>query len=613
MTRLYSIPGRFSTQTQPGTAGCPAPPPCPACGGLECLCRPRFFAGQILTEADLNRLDQYVVNKNKLHNRYLHGWGVVCGMEVVCHPCGDRVTVRSGYAMSPCGDDIIICQDDTAPVCDLIRKCRPTTPTYPDCTPQTAINTNDCQGLVEDWILAVCYHETPARGMTPMLSASTGGRCSCGGSSAAGCGCGCGGSQASSNGGSSRSKTGCATAVRTAPAPCEPTLTCEGYTFIVYKAPPAQRGTGNTSGGGNTGIVGQANTSVGGQLANNVLACITNIFQNAPPLPENPSPLSLQQWCCAVKQWLTDLLNTESTGNCALFDLLANVRCPDAAGFTSLQDYEAALEPVIEVYLQVLGELLRECLCGALLPPCPPPVDCNCVPLATLKVRRGDCRVLRVCNWGARKFVLTFPDLIYWFEWTNLFEALRLWIEVLCCNPFPQMSFLLPATAGSAAGAAQPVPAGAPATRPASPGSATTTGVVGSTASPFARLLSQSWLNRDQIIDARTLAAAYLGFTDATGNPLAAPFGMANPAAYLTINQVLRPTLEATLPPELSQLLSSLATQANPSASTSKAAATAAPAAASSADELAALRQAVDELKASVKAQADEIAKLKKP
>ena len=72
--------------------------PCPACGGLECLCRPRFFAGQLLTEADLNRLDHYIVAKNKLHNRYVHGWGVACGMEVVCSVCGDQVVVRAGYA-----------------------------------------------------------------------------------------------------------------------------------------------------------------------------------------------------------------------------------------------------------------------------------------------------------------------------------------------------------------------------------------------------------------------------------------------------------------------------------------------------------------------------------
>ena len=42
----------------------PACQPCPDCGGLECLCRPRFFAGQLLTEQDLNRLDRYITEKH---------------------------------------------------------------------------------------------------------------------------------------------------------------------------------------------------------------------------------------------------------------------------------------------------------------------------------------------------------------------------------------------------------------------------------------------------------------------------------------------------------------------------------------------------------------------
>src|SRR5262249_240438 len=84
---------------------------CPSCGAPQCLCRRRFFAGQLLTGDDLSLLTKYIVEKNKLHNRYLHGWGVVCGMEVICNPCSDAVTVKSGYALSPCGEDIVVCQD----------------------------------------------------------------------------------------------------------------------------------------------------------------------------------------------------------------------------------------------------------------------------------------------------------------------------------------------------------------------------------------------------------------------------------------------------------------------------------------------------------------------
>src|SRR5690606_10083878 len=93
-------------------------PCCPDCGALECLCRPRFFAGQLLSEQDLNRLDQYIKNKNRLHNRNQHGWGVVNGLLVVCDPCGD-VTVTQGYAVDPCGDDIVLCEDTRVNICQL--------------------------------------------------------------------------------------------------------------------------------------------------------------------------------------------------------------------------------------------------------------------------------------------------------------------------------------------------------------------------------------------------------------------------------------------------------------------------------------------------------------
>src|SRR5438552_9438074 len=127
---------------------------CPACGGLECLCRPRFFAGQLLTEEDLNRLDHYIVAKQKLHNRYLHGWGVVCGLDVVCDGCDSgSVLVRPGYALSPCGEDVIVCADARVPICDLIAQCREVA--QPDCN-APAVETG-CDEPIQQWVLAICY------------------------------------------------------------------------------------------------------------------------------------------------------------------------------------------------------------------------------------------------------------------------------------------------------------------------------------------------------------------------------------------------------------------------------------------------------------------------
>ncbi len=91
----------------------PGPGMC-ACGGSTCeppaaFLRPRFFPGQLLTEDDLGKLVEYVAAKNRLHNRFLFGDGVVCGLEVACHPCGGgKVIVRPGYALDCCGDDIVV-------------------------------------------------------------------------------------------------------------------------------------------------------------------------------------------------------------------------------------------------------------------------------------------------------------------------------------------------------------------------------------------------------------------------------------------------------------------------------------------------------------------------
>src|SRR5262249_8522265 len=153
---------------------------CPVCGGLECLCRPRFFAGQLLTEDDLNRLDRYIIAKNRLHNRYLHGWGTVCGLEGACNPCTGFVTVQYCYALSPCGDDIVVCNDQSVNVCELIQYCRQQ---QFDCDPLFPLPQPICGDEDQDWILYLCYDEKPSRGITPLQSGSGAACCSK-------CGCG---------------------------------------------------------------------------------------------------------------------------------------------------------------------------------------------------------------------------------------------------------------------------------------------------------------------------------------------------------------------------------------------------------------------------------------
>jgi hypothetical protein len=111
-----------------GGCGCGGGAGCGECGGdvgQHTYVRPRFFAGQLLTNDDLELLGAYVAAKNRLHNRYLFGPGVVCGLEVVCDPCGGgTVKVRPGYALDCCGADIVVACPVSLDVNALIRDLR---------------------------------------------------------------------------------------------------------------------------------------------------------------------------------------------------------------------------------------------------------------------------------------------------------------------------------------------------------------------------------------------------------------------------------------------------------------------------------------------------------
>ena len=76
--------------------------------------RVRYFSRQLITADDLNQDQDYHREKRRLHNRFLHGWGIVCGLEVVLGPTSSaplNITVHPGYALSPQGDEIYVAQD----------------------------------------------------------------------------------------------------------------------------------------------------------------------------------------------------------------------------------------------------------------------------------------------------------------------------------------------------------------------------------------------------------------------------------------------------------------------------------------------------------------------
>lgn len=567
-------PATNVTTSECGTCGCPT------CGGLQCLCRPRFFAGQLLTDEALNNLEHYIVEKNKLHNRYLHGWGVVCGLEVVCNPC-NAVTVRGGYALSPCGEDVVVCKDVTVDVCSLINQCKDKRRDW-ECEPLGMGDSLDCYEAEEDWILTVRYDETTSRGITALRGGNAPAccsSCSCGGSSGSGGGCGCGGGSSAGGGGNGNGKGAYATAgagsvaktnyrpaTATVAAQCEPTLTCEGYVFEVCKPLPEKSAVDTVRGA--LGL----QTGTKGAMVDRLNACILNFLATLPKKPEgaNVTKQALYQWCCDTKRALRDNLFDHPVYNCQLADKL-NFTCPDPNTNLPLSDYEAQLDDLLKDVMAVVGgEYIRYCLCSIFLPPCPEVVCDPRVPLATVKVRKdrnGTCRVVRVCNLGKRRHVITFPTLGYWFSF--VLTPLTIWfkkiLELICCQPWrirdqtrPQTTTPINNVAGSAVSDEQPSNA-----QPsnAQPSEATSKPTSAQTLPPsvtdkrgFKAFAGQVWVNRGRTVNEETLFLGAVGAKGANNQPYLAQTELANPFYTLTVNRMAGPLL-AKLPEDSLDLL----------------------------------------------------------
>jgi hypothetical protein len=74
--------------------------------------RNSYFTGKYLTARDFADEQAYFLSRHRLHNRLLHGWGIVCGLRVVRHPnpdCRRRwVVVHPGIALDCCGRELIL-------------------------------------------------------------------------------------------------------------------------------------------------------------------------------------------------------------------------------------------------------------------------------------------------------------------------------------------------------------------------------------------------------------------------------------------------------------------------------------------------------------------------
>jgi hypothetical protein len=79
--------------------------------------RIRYFARQLLDEADFTQEQEYLRDKARRHNRMLHGWGVVSGLCVESGEAKGVLKVGPGYALDSYGNEIVVDDEVTVDLC----------------------------------------------------------------------------------------------------------------------------------------------------------------------------------------------------------------------------------------------------------------------------------------------------------------------------------------------------------------------------------------------------------------------------------------------------------------------------------------------------------------
>jgi hypothetical protein len=91
------------------------------------LSRNHFYFGKLLAVDDFEQEQSYNRTKHRRHNRLLHGVGIVRGLGVSLElgPAGGdpAVVISPGVAISPDGEELVLCEPAPRDVCQGVSAC----------------------------------------------------------------------------------------------------------------------------------------------------------------------------------------------------------------------------------------------------------------------------------------------------------------------------------------------------------------------------------------------------------------------------------------------------------------------------------------------------------
>ena len=442
---------------------------CPACTGLATAERPLFGTGMTLSAADLTALQDYVVTKNRLHNRYQHGWGVVCGLEVLCHDCEGSVTIRPGYAIDPCGDDIVVADAVRFDVLEAIRDCtRLTRRRGDDCDPWMPAPDEGCGEALSHWCIALKYREVETAvsqrlttGGQACQTIGKGGHsdCGCGGHGGASCGCG-----GSGGGGGVATKVrarGTASVVPTSLAAhnvCAPRRVRECYEVELVArdescAPRMWNRDPQNDQRQPFGMLGWLIPAK--SLLRNIMNCVVHditalseritgqdaetigVLAGGDPSVLASSDLSLDavhSAVCRARAVVLELLQDDfGTTRCQLLRATAEAKLAPPSSDENRADYIFRAQGMLTDLLAAWVQSMIDCICRAFLPDCPEDPCDDKVEIACISVKAG--KILSICNHSCRKYAGSFPAMNYWLSLIPLAPLFARLLAMMCCQP----------------------------------------------------------------------------------------------------------------------------------------------------------------------------------
>jgi hypothetical protein len=336
----------------------------------------------------------------------------VCGLQVVCAECDGWVDVKTGYAIDPCGNDIIVCEEQPFNVIKAIQACC-APPKSTNCSPLRYTPSPTCQDAIQTWCVTIEYQEQPSRLVTPLRQTMPkGDACRCV-------------DPCQTTPGKTAQPCGCNMPQPQTPTPatngsCEPTRIVEGFKICVVPAPNPYT---------------KENQPEPGTILYQIELCLASLQQVLAAAPDLTGGTAAQAYQ-AVCNYLVMVRNAVAKINvtrCEIESILVGIQVPAP---DNSNNYIDRLQSIVDSLTQVVRAAAFDCICLAIVPTCPPDVCDDRLILACITVQNG--KIINICHFGGRRQVITFPVLYYWLSLFGLDRIINLitgFLGRLCCGP----------------------------------------------------------------------------------------------------------------------------------------------------------------------------------